>query len=186
MWCPPDPELLLLFSEILDYPGADLPKTVERCCGLLQRVQPQASRELAAFGAFVKGRPREELEELYTHTFDLQVVCYPYVGYQLFGESYKRGAFLAALKGHFKEHGFSEGRELPDHLAVVLRFLALSPEESIARPLLEEAVIPALQQMVGSFKGADHPYRQVLWALLAVLRPGEVGESEQEGGRNEK
>ena len=112
-----------------------------------------------------------QLEELYTGTFDLQVVCYPYVGYHLFGESYKRGMFMAQLNQGYRERGFSAGNELPDHVAVVLRFLALTTDGDFSQALLREGLIPTVDKMAQAFGDqSDNPYAEVIRALLLVLR----------------
>jgi nitrate reductase delta subunit len=184
---PKEREILRLFAEILEYPKAGLAERVRAC--VEQLASAEAADELKAFSEFVEQTPLEKLEELYTHTFDLQVVYFPYVGYQLFGESYKRGAFLAGLKGQFKAYGFSSGKELPDHISMVLRFLALPPDEEIGLPLLEEALIPALDKMLKSFKDESHPYRRVLRALRLTLQGVRESESPTEPvsqGREER
>jgi nitrate reductase delta subunit len=170
MLCPNDREIYRLFADILEYPTPALVERVQACLGQLAPAYPEAADELKAFGGFVEQTPLEKLEELYTHTFDLQVVCYPYVGYQLFGESYKRGAFLAGLRPQYRTYGFSDGNELSDHIAVTLRFPAVPPDEEIGGPLLEEALIPALTKMLRSFKDEHHPYRRVLRALLLMVQ----------------
>ena len=139
-----------LFADLLEYPGSvNLAEKAKACADLLD---PGTAALLNEFRAFVEQSPPERLEELYTNTFDLQVVCYPYVGYHLFGESYKRGAFLARLNEGYQEHGFSSGNELPDHLGVVLRFLAQGEGGEFAQTLLDEGLIPAVNAMVGTFK----------------------------------
>jgi nitrate reductase delta subunit len=163
--------LYRLFADILEYPTPDLPRQVKACAGLLAAVNPEAAVLLDSFRAFVEQTPLPQLEELYTHTFDLQVVCYPYVGYQLFGESYKRGAFLARLNEGYREHDFTAGNELPDHVAVVLRFLALGETGDFGRTLLWEGLIPALEKMAQTFgEDGGHPYRHVIQTLLLALR----------------
>ncbi len=54
----------------------------------------QAAPLLHEFHDFVEHASPACLEELYTGAFDLQAVCSPYVGDQLFGNSYKRGLFM--------------------------------------------------------------------------------------------
>ena len=89
----------------------------------------EARRGFAGFAEYVAGRDLRELEELYTSTFDIQGnVCLD-VGYQLFGETYKRGQFIVKLRVALREAGVSEAGELPDHLPSVLRFLAKREEE---------------------------------------------------------
>ncbi len=138
-----------LFADLLEYPTAvNLAEKAGACADLLA---PATAALLNEFRAFVEQSPPERLEELYTNTFDLQVVCYPYVGYHLFGESYKRGAFLARLNEGYCAHGFSAGKELPDHLGVILRFLARGDSGEFGQTLLDEGLIPALNEMVGTF-----------------------------------
>lgn len=163
--------LLRLFAHLLEYPDA---QTVERIrtregVSLLQAYGAEAADALSSFYRSLENTPLPELEEIYTRTFDLNVICYPYVGYHLFGESYKRGAFLAELLRRMRAHGFRPEGELPDHLAVVLQFLALPPGEEDAVPLLEEALVPALQRMLQTFKGQNNPYRHLLRALFLLL-----------------
>jgi nitrate reductase delta subunit len=172
--------LYRLFADILEYPTPDLVRQAKACADLLPAVNPEAAALLDRFCAFVEQTPPSRLEELYTSTFDLQVVCYPYVGYQLFGESYKRGAFLARLNEGYRAHGFSAGNELPDHLAVILRFLALGEDGEFGRTLVNEGVIPALDKMAQAFgDNGDNPYSGVIQALLLVLREGHRKEGEE-------
>ncbi|MBW4493834.1 MAG: molecular chaperone TorD family protein [Oscillatoria princeps RMCB-10] len=97
-------------------------------------------------------------------------MCFPYPGYHLFGESYKRGEFLAKLKQKYRARGFTEeSSELADHLTVLLRFIAsLPPEDILAQELVEDCLVPALHKMNEGFKEGN-PYAQVLEALLGVL-----------------
>src|SRR5262249_41715158 len=75
--------------------------------------------------------PIEEAQEDYARTFYVTPSCEPYVSVHLFGsESFDRGALMACLRERFEGAGFSPGTELPDHVAVLLRFAALlDPEE---------------------------------------------------------
>jgi nitrate reductase delta subunit len=165
--------LYRLFADILEYPTPDLARRAKECADLLPAVNPEAAALLDGFCTFVEGMPLDRLEELYTSTFDLQVVCYPYVGYQLFGESYKRGAFLARLNEGYRARDFSAGNELPDHLPVILRFLALGGMGEFGQTLVGEGVIPAVDRMAQSFgENGDNPYSGVIQALLLVLREG--------------
>jgi len=162
--------LYQLFADILEYPTPGLAEQVGACGELLATVSPEAAARLAGFQGFVDQTPLGRLEEIYTGTFDLQVVCYPYVGYQLFGESYKRGAFLAKLNGEYRAHGFSAEGELPDHLAVVLRFLAVVENEDVKRDLITECLVPALERMKQPFEGKANPYSEVIRALSLVFQ----------------
>ncbi|GAB4494638.1 MAG: hypothetical protein Fur0016_17460 [Anaerolineales bacterium] len=164
--------LYSLFADLLSYPSGDLFSQAEACLGGLRSVHPEAAEELQAFCVGVHTLPVEKIEELYTVTFDMQPVCYPYAGYQLFGESYKRGAFMAQLNEAYHALGFSAGEELPDHLAVILRFLALDAanrQGEFCQTLLIQGLIPALDKMLNSFAEAQNPYARLLKALQLLL-----------------
>lgn len=110
------------------------------------------------------------MQEIFTRTFDLGPVCYPYIGYQLFGEDYKRGNFMVTLLEGFKANGFAppEG-ELPDHLAVCLNFLAVLNKEDLVEAFYEECLIPSLEKMTASFEGEANPYNFLIKAIQAVV-----------------
>ncbi len=162
-----------LFADLLEYPSPAIFRQTEVCIEQLQPVQLEAADLLDRFHRNVKTLTLEQLEELYTSTFDMQPVCYPYVGYQLFGESYKRGAFMARLNGHYHSLGYFSGKELPDHVAVVLRFLSLDAvkkEDDFCQTLLYEGLLPALGKMSETLeKLAGNPYAILISALLLVL-----------------
>ena len=69
-----------------------------------------------------------EWEELHTRTLDLSPQFVPYVGHSVWGESYKRGAFMAELNREMAAAGMDLYGELPDHLEPVLRYLDLVEE----------------------------------------------------------
>lgn len=105
-----------------------------------------------------------ERKELFTRTFDLQMVCYPYVGYHLFGESFKRGAFLALLIEKYKSFDFrykgencdvGQMEELPDHMGLILEFLSTLEDKNEQQILVADALIPALNAMLGNFGFED-------------------------------
>jgi nitrate reductase delta subunit len=166
--------LYRLFADALTYPTPKLGDQARECAALLSSIDEEAAGHLQAFAEWAEQTPPGRLEEIYTGTFDLQVVCFPYVGYQLFGESYKRGAFLAKLNEEYRSRGFSAERELPDHLAVILRFLAVSEEDDVTHDLVSECVAPALERMKRSFEGATNPYSDVIQALSLLLRGTEA------------
>lgn len=172
-----------LFAEILEYPTPLLFRRVEESISLLVPHHPEAAEELRRFGAFLDRNGSPKLEEIFTSTFDLQPACYPYVGYHLFGEDYRRGLFMARLKEHYRTHAFFPGQELPDHLAVMLRFLAERKGGGQDLELVQEGMIPALERMIAGFLNAQNPYRGVLQALLHVLNFTSSSGTEGRGGR---
>ena len=156
-----------LFAQMLEYPTSHLFEQVAVSLHLFDRVEMKDL--LTSFCNWVDKTPLEEMEETYTSTFDLKPVCYPYLGYQFFGESYKRGAFMAKLKEEYQREGFSEGNELPDHMAVVLRFLSVLQDEERCNVLIKDGLIPVLNKMRGFFKDGENPYSHVIDALFLFL-----------------
>ena len=163
--------LLARLADVLEYPGNDFR---ERCMALktlLEEERPEAAQVLGEFLRATASLSPTGLEETYAATFDLNTVCCLYVGYQLFGESYKRGAFMAKLNAEYREIGHDAGKELPDHLSVVLRYLAALDDPDSQSWLLEEAILPALWKMKKAFDGTDSMYGALLRSVMLALQP---------------
>lgn len=136
------------FAAVLAYPSHQTGLHVRRCETLVQPELPEPGRLLRGLASYVDKTATGNLEEQYTGFFDLNPLCNPYVGYQLFGESYKRSAFLLALKEQYRTQGFEpDERELPDRLSVVLRFLASCNDEDLVEETIREGVLPAVARM---------------------------------------
>lgn len=158
-----------LFADLLDYPTLVTSLKAGHCYERLQHSQPDVATLLEIFYCAMEQRNLEQMQELYTTTFDMQPVCYPYIGYQLFGESYKRGAFMAKLNEAYHAFEYSAGSELPDHISVALRFIGLDSANRMGdfcQALLNEGLIPALQKMLQTFGAqSENPYFGLLTAL---------------------
>lgn len=171
-----------LFASILEYPDSRIFDRVRECLELLGPSSGVTSACLRSFLTLTDRLPDGRIEEVYSGTFDLQVVCYPYVGYQLFGESYKRGAFMVGLKGRYRDLGLTETTELPDHLSPVLRYLAALDDDAECEEFVSVCLIPSLDKMTKGFRDQDNPYREVINALLALLREEYPGTAPETAG----
>ena len=161
-------------AEVIDYPDPDLSQRVDECIALSAPIENGAvSGLLKEFRAFVGKMPLDTIKELYTRTFDLEPVCYPYVGYHLFGDGKHRGMFLAGLIEHYQIYDFSSGSELPDRLGVMLRFLARDDDKEEREELLFLRILPALRKMIQEFSDEGNPYRKLLKAILLLLGEGD-------------
>lgn len=162
-----------LFADLLEYPKPATLQESSLCMQQLRDADPNAARFFEAFQSSTEQRTLQQMEELYTRVFDMQPLCYPYVGYHLFGESYKRGAFMAQLNEAYRLCGYLVEQELPDHIAVVLRFLALDKnkrKDEFGHALLCEGLIPALQKMTAALeKHPENPYAELASALQTYL-----------------
>jgi nitrate reductase delta subunit len=166
--------LFEIFACLFEYPTFATPLKAGLCYEQLQGSRSKASDLLEDFYQQLEKRSLEQMQEIYTSTFDMQPVCYPYIGYQLFGESYKRGAFMAHLSEAYRVSGYPIEKELPDHISVVLRFLgtdAARRQDDFGQALLREGMLPALKKMADVLGlQIDNPYTDLVSALLLVLR----------------
>lgn len=159
-----------LFADVLDYPGPALPRSVSQLLDLLSDGLPEHVIAIEAFQNALEKAGISRFQELYIQTFDFRADCSLYVGHYLFGESGRRGAFLAELSDRYRERQLSAAGELPDHMSCLLRYLsALEPDEE-ASELIHGCLIPALSRIIAANAIVRSPYRLVLEALLAVLR----------------
>lgn len=174
--------LALAFADVLSYPHGPIGADVRACEELARGESEQAADLLVRFGAFVEATPLGELQEAYTLAFDLdslsesEPTCYPYVGHHLFEENHKRSALIVGLLERYREHGFDGAAgDLPDHLVVVLRFVATCDDDDLVAETVDEALLPALARMLGTVGSAEpvngrQRYQQVLAALDLALR----------------
>lgn len=146
-----------LFAELVDYPGSGTVAAARDCASLLDPLHSEAAGLVRHFAVFAEAAPRARVEESYTRTFELDASHCPYVGYHLFGESYKRSLFMVGLKERYRQLGVPCAGELPDHLGLLLRFLAAGPAADEAQELMREAMIPALDTMLKGGVGARAP-----------------------------
>jgi nitrate reductase delta subunit len=161
--------VLAAFAELLSYPGGGPAPAARRCLDLI--ADREARDLLGRFLACAERAGPFEMEELFTSTFDLRPSCAPYLGHQLCGETPQRGAFLARLADVYREEGFRPEGELPDHLAVVLRYLAAARPGPAPDDLLRDGLLPSLDKMLAELSDLENPYRAVLAALRAALAP---------------
>jgi nitrate reductase delta subunit len=126
-----------------------------------------AAREMRRFLKDIDKMSFEDLEVLYTSTFDLTPIVAPYVGHLVWADSYERGGFMAKLQRAMFEVGVDPEGELPDHLDPILRYLSATDE-----PIneLKPVLVPAVTKMEKTLKKADskNPYLHVLTAARIV------------------
>lgn len=146
-------QLYQCFARMLEYPAGGTLQAALKAQGLLIDEDPEAAALLKEFHEYAESLPSGRLEEVYTGTFDLDAACHPYVGYHLFGETYKRSAFLVELKQRYNAEGFIfPESELPDHLAVILHFIATTHNNTLADEIARDALLPVLDRMTGRAK----------------------------------
>jgi nitrate reductase delta subunit len=176
-----DVETYDLLARVLDYPGPEYRADVERCRNRLAEPHVEAAAHLASFVQETLDNSLEQMEELFTRTFDLSPKCSLETGWHLFGENYDRGAFLVWMREQLRKFELNESAELPDHLTHVLAVLArMEPEEGDR--FATEAVLVATELMLSGLKDKNNPYEHVLRAVQCVLTANH-GAARQRGTR---
>jgi len=155
-------------AALLRYPEEGYPNAAERCFEALGAGDAEAAVLLGKFLAHTRDCSVEDLQALYTSTFDLDPMCALDVGWHLFGEKYERGEFLVRMRVELRRLGLAESHELPDHLTHALEALArMEPEK--AEEFAAACLYPALDKMCAALEGKTNPFENVLLALARVL-----------------
>lgn len=156
---------LSVLAEAFSYPA---PGRLENWTeGLNQWAESPGRNEYVVFLRALQPLSQGELEELYTRTLDLNPECAPYLGYQMWGDSYKRGSLMSQLNQVMQGNQIDLDGELPDHLTPVLRYLDQATEPV---PELLEIFKPAVEKIIQKLKkqDPDNPYCHLLQAVLEV------------------
>jgi nitrate reductase assembly molybdenum cofactor insertion protein NarJ len=156
-------------AQVVDYPAPTLRPALVALIQACSPVLPEAATGFQQFCDELDHSGFARFEELYTEGFDFDAASSPYIGYHLFGEDPKRSHFMAGLKGRCLELGLDVGAELPDHVAAVLRLMAVVPESEEAEELLVDCLVPAVEKMRAGLEGKNNPYRGLLHAVSVVL-----------------
>lgn len=127
----------------------------------------EAKASLAFFGCFADASSLAELQEDYVATFDFNPATAPYLGHHLYGDNQKKGAYMIALKQQFARFGYAPaGNELPDHLSVLLGFLAhlcRQNNEADRQLVIADYLLPGMKRMTAAFADRqDSPWRVLI------------------------
>ncbi|WNE95972.1 nitrate reductase molybdenum cofactor assembly chaperone [Streptomyces luomodiensis] len=166
---PATPALHQAAALLLGYPGPDWPArhTLVRDC--LTELATPAAAPLLRFCAAVDGTPVLDLASAYVRTFDRSRRRTLHLTYYTDGDTRRRGSTLAALKAHYRAHGWAPPEnELPDHLPLLLEFAARCPDPGSALLRDHRAALELLRMAL-----TDHgsPYADILRAVCDTL-PG--------------
>jgi nitrate reductase molybdenum cofactor assembly chaperone NarJ/NarW len=152
--------------EAFCYPGPDAATRIGQAVEGLAHGQVRS--ELTAFLTEVSAWSLGHWEETHTRTLDLSPLFVPYVGHITWGESYRRGAFMAELQRAQLDAGVDQHGELPDHILPILEYL-----DRVAKPMtdLVNALPDALATMRKDLRKAEpeNPYLHVLAAAAAAV-----------------
>ena len=163
-------------ARMIDYPEG---KTgLQDDCNVVSsfmKKQGLAHKTLVTFSEFAAASPLAALQEEYVATFDFNPATAPYLGHHLFGDNQKKGGFMIMLKQEFERRGYTPtGVELPDHISVVLGFLAhLARHDGEGKatrgPFITECVLPGVERMNSAFATQqDSPWKTLVEAAHLI------------------
>jgi len=157
-------------ARMLDYPeGREAMQADHEIVGrFMQRKEIESP--LAPFVRVVETSTLAKLQEEYVATFDFNPAVALYLGHHLFGDNQKKGTYLVRVKQAFGRSGFTpSGNELPDHLPLLLGFLAYlarNGEDGVRRSFLSECVLPGVERLGAAFSArGDSPWKPVVEAV---------------------
>lgn len=158
------------FAALLSYPEAGHRTLADTLAARLREVSSETAEPLERFAEYLASSTVEEAREHYTRAFDLSPLAVPYLSVYLFGaENPQRGQFMAGFSGAYAEVGYDSGGELPDHLATVLGFAELAPEDTWEE--VQQLCLPSpLKLMRQALRVGENPYEHVLAALEVFVK----------------
>lgn len=161
---------LKALSLMLSYPTRELQEAMPEIGGVLaaeSRLTAAARRDLRPLVEVLGSGDIYDLEEAYVVLFDRSRSLSLNLFEHVHGESRDRGGAMVSLLESYREAGFEPATsELPDHLPVLLEFLATrSPGE--AQEVLADAA-HILEALTARLVKRQSPYAAVFAALLQI------------------
>ena len=160
-----NPNPYSLLAGIFEYPDCDFPLAAGLVQDFLDAKYPKAAIHFKHYSTVASSASLNEMEELFTRSFDVQAVTTLDLGYVLFGDDYKRGELLVNLNREHREVGNECFSELSDHLPNVLRLLPKMKDKAIVEELVQKVLAPSLKKMIEAFdpekiEAKDKVYRK--------------------------
>jgi nitrate reductase molybdenum cofactor assembly chaperone NarJ/NarW len=157
-----------LQSTMLAYPDAGFAWHLELVSHFAPSLPSAVAQPLLQFAGHAGRTPLTELAADYVSTFDHRRRCCLYLTYYQHGDTRNRGIALLKLKHAYRRAGLNlSDEELPDHLGVVLEFIAHSEVENGRALLLEHRAGVELLRIALADVGS--PWRHVLDSVCATL-----------------
>ncbi|MBI2815797.1 MAG: hypothetical protein HYX72_02540 [Acidobacteria bacterium] len=156
-------------APLFEYPGEAYYNNALEAASAMVGEHPESASLLREFCEAIKDLSTDELDELFTRTFDLNPVCTLELGWQLYGEDYQRGEFLVKMRQELRARELPESAELPDHVTHALALLdRMEPEE--AANFSEQILLPALDKMTQSWQTNHNAFWPLLQAAFTLLK----------------
>jgi nitrate reductase molybdenum cofactor assembly chaperone len=158
-----------ILAGMFSYPSERENQRTADLRNIVMKYAPDLSNYLESFISHIENKKVEYRQEYFVSTFDVQPLCCLDIGYVLFGEDYRRGQFMANLRMEHRKAGNDCGKELPDHLPVILNLLPKLADEKFAEEIVWSLLIPAVNEMITGFRSDGNHYKGLLKILLAIM-----------------
>lgn len=166
--------LYTCLGQSLRFPHNDIMPQVNECIDILEKEQypKEILKELRSFKNDVERLTLEELQELYSYTFEFTSETTLDMGWYSH-EGFKRAQNLLTIKSMYRDQGFpfddvAKG-ELPDNLAVILFFIGHLTNEELKINFVKTYVIMSLEKLNRNFQTKKNAYRHLINAVYRVL-----------------
>jgi nitrate reductase delta subunit len=161
---------LKAISALLSYPTEDLMQAGPELKDALQQGDLLQAKTLTALGKLIDTLSTSdiyELQETYVALFDRSKTLSLNLFEHVHGESRDRGGAMVDLLENYRAAGFEpETTELPDHLPVLLEFLAMRPIEEAREVLADAAHI--LEGIAVRLNRRESGYAPIFVALAQI------------------
>ena len=154
---------------LFDYPGEEYVERVSTCATAMKSELPKAALLFEQFRREIDGFSTDDMQELFTRTFDLNPACTLEVGWQLYGEDYRRGEFLVRMRQELREKCLPESTELPDHLTHALALLGRMEADEAAE-FAGRFLLPAIDKMLAAWQKHRNAYAALLESTFTMLK----------------
>ena len=144
----------IVFADLFRYPEENYKELAASCQDLINTHYPEMTSELQKFTDYINTHNTVECQTLYTKTFDVQPMCYLDLGYVIFGEDYKRGAFLLHMQEEQRKANNDCGTDLSDNISNILTLYNKSKNSQLLDELAVRIMIPGLEKMIQEFEKA--------------------------------
>jgi nitrate reductase molybdenum cofactor assembly chaperone NarJ/NarW len=125
------------------------------------------------FADYLMKSPLGRLQEDYVASFDFNPAKAPYLGHHLYGDNQKKAAYMISLKEQYARYGYAQnGCELPDHLPVLLGFLAhlsSNHEDQARRDFIGESVLPGVKKLLAGGERVQSQWLPLIEAAELVM-----------------
>lgn len=158
----------------LRFPHKEIMPFINECVYILEKGEypEEALKEIRSFRKDVERLSLEELQELYSYTFEFTSETTLDLGWYSH-EGFKRAGNLLTIKSMYRDQEFpfdevAKG-ELPDNLAVILFFIGYLQNEDLKRNFVKTYVIMSLEKLNRNFQTRKNAYRHLINAIYRVL-----------------